>query len=382
MIMFVLWPFLLLAACSAAMRSELNAVSCTNFKIDLPVNNVSTIVLWLPPIEDQYQATSYADTPTFRLPSEQENNTTTISRSYSIAGKWCAPFQQSREVATLQILTHGIGFDQSYWDFYLPDGDDSRYSYVHAAAQAGYSTLLYNRLGNAPSEIADPYTEIQANIELAILTSLTKLVRQGQLPGLPRPRRIVHVGHSYGSALVGALAATAPKLSDGIILTGMTANSNYTKNLAAISAFNLANENEPDRFPPSIYSNGFITWPNKQANQFAFLHYPDFDPAALEYAEATKQPYTLGQLLTMSLLPQTAPDFHGPVLFVAGELDKLVCDGNCTGFLGSDSPTVKAFNGSSSVDVYVHPGVGHGINIAQNATGVYDVMLDWIAGHL
>jgi pimeloyl-ACP methyl ester carboxylesterase len=380
--MSVLWPCLFLATCSAALPRGLNAVSCTNFKIDVPVNNVSTIVPWLPPIEDQYQATSYADTPTFQQLMEQEKNTTTISRSYSIAGKWCAPFQQSQEVATLQILTHGIGFDQSYWDFYLPDGDDSRYSYVHAAAKAGYTTLLYNRLGTAPSEIADPYAEIQANIELALLTSLTKIVRQGRLPGLPRPRKIVHIGHSYGSALVAALGATNPKLSDGIILTGLTANSNYTKNLAAISAFNLANENEPDRFPPSIYSNGFITWPNKQANQFAFLHYPDFDPAALEYAEATKQPYTFGQLLTMSMLPQTAPNYHGSVLLVAGERDKLVCDGNCIGLLGSDSATVKAFNGSSSIEVYVHPNVGHGINIAQNATGVYDVMLDWIASHL
>lgn len=380
--MFVLWPFLLLATYSAALPRGLNAVSCTNFKIDVPVNNVSIIVPWLMPIEDQYQATSYADTPTFQLPLEQQKNMTTISRSYSIAGKWCAPFQQSREVATLQILTHGIGFDQSYWDFYLSDGDGSQYSYVHAAAQAGYTTLLYNRLGTCPSEIADPYTEVQANVELALLTSLTKLVRQGQLPGVPRPRKIVHVGHSYGSALVAGLAATTPTLSDGIILTGIAANSNYIKNLAAISAFNLANENEPDRFPPSIYSNGFITWPNKQANQFAFLHYPAFDPAVLEYAELTKQPYTLGQLLTLSLLPQTAPNYHGPVLFVAGERDKLVCDGNCTGLLGSDSITVKAFNGSRSIEVYVHPGVGHGINMGQNATGVYGMMLDWIAGHL
>jgi pimeloyl-ACP methyl ester carboxylesterase len=211
-----------------------------------------------------------------------------------------------------------------------------------------------------------------------LLVGLTKIARDGGIVGLPRPEKILHVGHSFGSELTTALAATNPDLSDGIVLTGETHVSDYIRLFVASSGFNLVNQNQPDRFPSSKYSNGFLTWPNKQANQYSFLHFPFFDPAVLEYAEATKYPFTLGEFITMPLLPTDAPNFYGPVLYVVPEQDLIFCGGNCTGLLGPDSSAVQSFSASTSVEVHIQPNTGHGLNLHHNATGGYQVILDWI----
>jgi pimeloyl-ACP methyl ester carboxylesterase len=365
-----------LIAFTSTFASGLRA-RCTDFKVDIQVRNVTTLASDLWPIKDEYHATYIANLITTREAPVQLPNLTTLSRSFAIAGKWCSPTREGRKASTLHILTHGIGFNQSYWDFYLPGNDDPQYSYVNSAAQVGYTTLLWNRLGIEPSEIGDPYTEIQANVQAELLVGLTRLARDGRIPGLPRPRKVVHIGHSFGSELTMALAANAPELTDGIVLTGENNIFKYTEFFVAASSFNLANQNQPYRFPFPTYSNGFLTWPNKHANQYGFLHYPYFDPAALEYSEATKYPFTLGEFLTMPLLPTTAPHFHGPVLYVSADQDLIFCASNCTGLLAPDSPGVHAFNASSSVEVYNQPNTGHGINLSKNATGAYNVILDW-----
>jgi pimeloyl-ACP methyl ester carboxylesterase len=80
-------------------------------------------------------------------------------------------------------LTHGIGFDRSYWDFPY---HNYNYSYVYAAVdQAGYSTLSWDRLGTGQSSHgSDPINEIQASLEVAALYALTEKLRAGQIPGV------------------------------------------------------------------------------------------------------------------------------------------------------------------------------------------------------
>lgn len=43
-----------------------------------------------------------------------------------------------------------------------------------------------------------------------------------------------------------------------------------------------------------------------------------FDPAILQFGELFKQPYTLGDLLTLGGLPRSAPGFTGPVMVLTG----------------------------------------------------------------
>ena len=63
----------------------------------------------------------------------------TVSGNYKLQTTYCTP--DNGPGSTLQILTHGIGFDRSYWD---PSFMNGNYSYVDQAVGQGYSTLLVN----------------------------------------------------------------------------------------------------------------------------------------------------------------------------------------------------------------------------------------------
>lgn len=356
---------------------------CTTLVVEVPVNNVTVVEPPFPPFKNGYEATAFANFITIRTPHLPEVNLTTLTETYNISADYCTPAHPGHRAQTLHILSHGLGFNRSYWDYYLPsDPNNAQYSYVNSITNAGYSTLSYNRLGIYPSSIPDPYQYIQTLVELALLAGLTTLVRTNSIAGIPAPQRVIHVGHSFGSQLTQALAAAAPGLTDGIVLTGYSALAEYQPLFLASSSFHIAAENQPRRFNNSDYnSTGFVTWPTKYSNQYSFLQYPFFDPLVLENAEATKYPWTIGELLSSPALPFSAAAFNGPVLYVAAETDLIFCGSNCTGLFGPDSPAVQAFNGSSSVETYIQPNVGHGINLHYNATGAYDVIIDWAERH-
>ena len=67
-------------------------------------------------------------------------------------------------------------------------------------------------------------------------------------------------------ALVAALAAAAPELSDGVILTGYSTNTTWQPLFLSADG-HLASENQPARF--ANYSTGFVTWGDKYYNQYS-----------------------------------------------------------------------------------------------------------------
>ena len=375
----ILLPLLLAASEAAATAVPKHNYTCTSFMVKVPVSNATVIVPPFPEIANQYAATSFANQVTIRTPSTPKVNLTTLTKVFNISAEYCTPATPGPKSSTLQILSHGLGFNRSYWDFYLPSTpNDAQYSYINSATGAGYSTLSYNRLGIEPSTIAEPYTEIQGFVEVAVLAGLTTLARAGNISQVPVPKKVVHVGHSWGSEISVALAALAPQLSDGVILTGYSALTQYASFFIANTAFHFANLNQPTRFPNTTYSSGFLTWPDKFGNQYSFLAYPYFDPAVLDRAEATKYPFAIGEFLSISALPIDAPNFTGPVLYLAADQDLIFCASNCTGLYGPTSVAVQAFNGSKNVETYIQPNTGHGINLHYNATGAYNVVLDFL----
>jgi pimeloyl-ACP methyl ester carboxylesterase len=153
-------------------------------------------------------------------------------------------------------------FVNSYWNF-----GNSTYNYISAANTAGFTTLSYDRLGTGASPKADPYSIVQAPVELAILTKITELLRSGNLHRkIPKPKKVVHVGHSYGSSLSNALVATRPELSDGLVTTGYSHNGNFFRDFLINTGFHLARDNSP-RFKG--YSTGYVTWPDKYSNEYS-----------------------------------------------------------------------------------------------------------------
>ncbi|KAK5166349.1 hypothetical protein LTR04_000743 [Oleoguttula sp. CCFEE 6159] len=254
--------------------------NCTDFVLPVTVTAPS-YGLQFPPFENGYQATHFLNVATNRdaglgpSPSKAPVN---VTQTFDVSARYCTPtkaYARNGEGGSVMLLTHGIGFDKSYWSF-----GNTTYDYVLAATRAGYGTLSYDRLGTGLSSRPSAYTAFRAPTELAVLTQLTTLLRSGTLGHrIPAPATLVHVGHSWGSILSCALAAATPSLSDGL---------------------------------------------------YAFFAYPYFDPAVLRQTEARKQPFAVAELLTEPLVyPVVAAEFAAPVLIVAAEFDLIFCGGAC-----------------------------------------------------
>lgn len=81
----------------------------------------------------------------------------------------------------------------SYWDFPY---NNFNYSYVDVATdQYKYCTLAIDRLGIGKSTHGEVLNEIQAPLEVAALAEITRMLRNGSIPQIPRAfRRVTHVG--------------------------------------------------------------------------------------------------------------------------------------------------------------------------------------------
>lgn len=160
-----------------------------------------------------------------------------------------------------------------------------------------------------------------------------------------------------------------PEISDGIVLTGFSTNGSFVGLFGAGGDFVQANLNQPFRFgnltaasvesiidlsgvmvnsppypnvsvtavesvlnaygltdyvaglltpgPKVPYVNGYLTNKDIDANQYLFFLPGFFDPGALLAGENTKQPVTVGELLTLGSIPM-ANEFAGPVLIITG----------------------------------------------------------------
>jgi pimeloyl-ACP methyl ester carboxylesterase len=173
--------------------------------------------------------------------------------------------------------------------------------------------LSYDRLGVGQSEHADPYSEVQLPTQVAILAKISEMIRNGQLSKqIMRPKKVVHVGHSFGSLITNGLVATQPSLSDGIILTGFSHNTSFTDLLVLCLGYELASTNNPARF--RNYNTGYLTWGDVYDNQCAFYTYPFFDTAILKQAEDRKAPFPIAEMLTFASISLLAPNFTSPVL--------------------------------------------------------------------
>lgn len=265
------------------------------------------------------------------LASELAAGTSQISGTYQVGATLCTPSSStSASITTLQILSHGIGFTRTYWD-YLPG-----YSYVDAALARGYATLAYDRLGSGVSRSSsrtgdgdlDPINELQAPLEVALLSTLTKLARSGGLLQQYGANlsfdRVLHVGHSLGSiSIYGAVNADPKGLSDGIALTGFTGTGDYVPFFQFASNFLSAGGSGSI----GSYPDGYLTFGTSSA-----LHTNQFAPGGafdagllLEPLFLDLQPTGIGTLLTLGGPLAGVNGFEGPVIDVTGCECSLIC---------------------------------------------------------
>jgi pimeloyl-ACP methyl ester carboxylesterase len=300
-----------------------------------------------------------------------------------------------------------------YWDLSFANYN---YSYVDAATKAGYCTLSYDRLGIGNSSHGEPRDEIQINLEIEALHQLTMMLQNGSYPGVNQTfGKTIHVGHSFGSAQTYALVNLYPNISDGAVLTGFSMNSSFVPSFAAGGNFRQANTNAPIRFgntsarqiqqliaesPLADYltgidlsdipngqglPNGYLVSNNAEAIQLQFFQPGYFDPAVLTLSDQTKQPVTIGELLTLGSLA-TMNNYAGPVMVINGEGDVPYCGGNCSATGIPNLPSLAAAVkmsfpnvDTSNFTAYIQPNTAHGINLHYNATAAYDQIIQFLA---
>lgn len=309
------------------------------------------------------------------FPSQVLGDKRNVSGTYNINSKLCYPIGSSPNPNLVQFLTHGVGFDKSYWDFY-----NSQHSYVDSAAQAGYTTFSYDRLGIGLSDHPDAIQVVQAALEVAIAHQLIQMLRSGYIASTSFVK-VVGVGHSLGSELTNAITAQYPKDVDAAVLTGFSVDSAGQNNFFSALDIVIARENQPWCFP--TLSNGYVITESQAGNQFAFFRLPYFDPNVLVAATAAKQTLTLGELFTNGQFVQPAPEFAGPIDVVIGQYDLPFCQSNCL-IPDNKAVAVKGVlypNAAAGSTYYVAEGAGHGLNLHYSAPQAYQQIFKFIASN-
>jgi len=302
------------------------------------------------------------------------------SGTFAISGVLCTPKAGDMHNGSVQLLVHGIGFDSSYWDFSV---EPQTYSYVQAAASAGWTTFRYDRLGTGMSDKPeDGYRTVQAPTDLAILAHFAGMLRSGMVNHTSF-NKVVGVGHSYGSEQLAALSGKNTSAVDALVLTGFSANMSALATFAAGGLYTRA----ADVVPASSASlpGSYVMTGLPQGNQFQFFYYPYFDAAVFAQARASEQPATLGVFSTMSVLGGMASEFTGPVHVVTGDRDLPFCNTACDIVPVGMNKTIlqltqpMVFPKSSNFSVYSPANTGHGVNLHLSAPQTYSEIMGWLA---
>ncbi|KAF2723183.1 hypothetical protein K431DRAFT_220490 [Polychaeton citri CBS 116435] len=307
------------------------------------------------------------------------NGYQTVSGTYTLATTFCEPDHGSG--TTIQLLTHGIGFDRSYWDLSY---NNYNYSYVEEAVdQYGYSTFTWDRLGVGESQHGEPVNEIQAWLEVAALHALTSGLRQGTIPNVRcKFDKVVHGGHSFGSEHSYALTAMYPDDSDGIFLTGFGQNGTFIPYFAL--GGNFIEANKIAAF--SQYPNGYLATTDATGVQTNFFAPGQFDPNVLQLAVATGQPVTIGELLTIGGETGTPNTFGGPVLVITGRRDIPYCGGDCLATGDPELASIPAaskanFINAKPFEAFIVPNAGHGLNLEYSHPVTYATILNFLVNN-
>ncbi|MCJ1311359.1 hypothetical protein MMC25_005030 [Agyrium rufum] len=284
---------------------------------------------------------------------------------------YCYPSSKNRK-NTVILATHGIGTDGRYWNSpYRPE----KYSFVDYTVSNGYSVFYYDRVGTGQSTKLSGYV-IQLSMQVEILKQLAQLVRSGKYTKPNKPQSLVVAGFSFGSFITNTLVATNPALVDGAIFTGL----GFATGVGSfIEAYNprLASQASPHF---SGLDSGYLTWVDLFAQINTYYKQPNYEAAAVEFTEETKAPFPVLEVLSLQYGLGFDPDisnFTGPTLVLTGEYDFFACAGYCPSRL---EPSL-ALLGAKQLEVAIHPVSGHSINFNKNATGAYNVMVDFLGGH-
>ncbi|KAK3179138.1 hypothetical protein K4F52_009384 [Lecanicillium sp. MT-2017a] len=373
------------ATASADMDNSGSGKKCSH--LNVPVNvKARTGVFDYTPTNDEIDTTNFFLEFTkagANYTDELLTGYDTIEKQYKLAATYCTPASGPGD--TIQILTHGVGFDRSYWDYPF---NNYNYSYVDRAIEQGYSTLSWDRLGIADSSHGDPVNEIQLFTEVEALHQLTMRVDNGNLCGMNEHRfkNKVHVGHSFGSAMTYRLSTLYPDISDAIVLTGFSQAPGF------LGLFALGSNFVPVSTIDSLkgkYDVGYIAPRDSVGVHIDFFAPGDFDPEMLKDSTMNGQPAAFGELLTIGAAAAAPNPFTGAVQIITGDRDIPFCGGNCKNTMAINGSAENLlefsrpmFEQAKAFNATIVPNGGHGLNFGYSHTFTYSAILDFLKAEL
>ena len=122
----------ILPSLAAAFIGPVAAKQCHNLTIPVNISARTGIFDKLETPKSNLDATTFIQKQTQQganLTSSALTGYRTTSGKYNIDAKFCTPSGEASKLKdpTVQVLTHGIGFDKTYWDLSY---NDYNYSYV------------------------------------------------------------------------------------------------------------------------------------------------------------------------------------------------------------------------------------------------------------
>ncbi|KAF1973100.1 hypothetical protein BU23DRAFT_599271 [Bimuria novae-zelandiae CBS 107.79] len=272
-----------------------------------------------------------------------------------------------------------------YWDLSY---NDYQYSYTNVALEYGYSTLAIDRLGIGESSHGDPINEIQAQLEVEALNAITTKLWKGEIPEIEHDySKVIHVGHSFGSVQSSGFLLY-PDNIDGLVLTGWSADGNFfaSQTVPGWNLYSLQKLLSSVGIAAStdlIWIDVTTTEVGNIINGWNATSSVSTTPAGV-VTENTKQPVTIGEILTIGSTPATT-SFGGPVIVFTGEYDQPFCGLDCYATRGvAANIPVQAksnFPNAAAFDAYIQPNTGHGINAHFNSTAGNEYVQRWLAVH-
>ncbi|CZT25783.1 uncharacterized protein RCC_11452 [Ramularia collo-cygni] len=303
-----------------------------------------------------------------------------VSGTYDIAAEYCqpapgSPLSRHRDV---QLLLHGVPYDKSYW-FGLPGNPDGseKYNWVEYATSQGYPVLAIDNLGAGASTKANPITEVQQPLQLAILHEITTKLRKGELEFAPAAEKVIFVGHSLASVTGNGIATKYPSDFNTMILTG------YSNALVEAGLGLLLTELEPAQTQnPAKFNDlppGYLAFGSSQGKRNSYYAEDGtFSASLAEYDFAHQDTITLGQILTAFSGLQKADAYKGDVLVLTGSEDAFFCGptgtravGPQTCGVGDDSIPAKSrsFFPNAHFDYYLAPNTSHATTLHYSTPG-------------
>lgn len=278
---------------------------------------------------------------------------------------------------TVLVLVHGATYDAAYWSW---PQDPAVHSFTWAALAAGYAVLAVDRLGQGAS--SRPASALDTFPAQALtLHQVAQTARRDF-------RRVVFVGHSFGSAEVSQDLATWSRDADAVILTGSGHQVSNATNALSHAGFAPAADLDP-RFASLAADPGYETSTTLTVRTNLLYNPAASSTRVRAYDQATRDTLSLSELTTRpASLTALTRTLRIPTLLLDGQVDSHYCDGaqapsppetgldDCT--TGTTLYASERANYGPCLAAAVVPGSGHDLTTENGASVAATLALTWL----